>query len=46
MGPRDMLQAIREYPAACARLETAQRELNQAQKALEKSELECQRLSG
>ena len=27
-------------------METAQRELNQAQKALEKSELECQRLSG
>ena len=46
MGPRDMLQAIREYPAACARLETTQRELDQAQKALEKSELECHRLGG
>ncbi len=46
MGPRDMLQAIREYPAVCTRLETAQRELDQTQKALEKSELECQRLSG
>lgn len=46
MGPRDMLQAIREYPAACARLETTQRELDRAQKALEKSELECHRLGG
>ena len=46
MGLRDMLQAIQEYPAACARLETTQRELDQAQKALEESELECQRLSG
>ena len=46
MGPREMLRAIREYPAACVRLETTQRELDRAQKALEKSELECQRLSG
>ena len=46
MGLRDMLRAIREYPAACVRLETTQRELDRAQKALEKSELECQRLSG
>ena len=46
MGPRDMLQAIREYPAACARLETTQRELDRAQKVLEKSELECHRLGG
>ena len=46
MGPREILQAIREYPGTCARLETTQRELDRAQKALEKSELECQRLSG
>ena len=46
MGLREMLRAIREYPAACVRLETTQRELDRAQKALEKSELECQRLSG
>ncbi len=46
MGLRDMLRAIREYPAACARLETTQRELDRAQKALEKSELECHRLGG
>lgn len=40
------LREFREYPDVRARLETAQRELSQAQKALEKSELECQRLSG
>ena len=43
---RNLRQAVRDYPDACARLETAQRELGQAQKALEKNELECQRLSG
>ncbi|MDE6455439.1 MAG: hypothetical protein K2L38_05965 [Dysosmobacter sp.] len=43
---RNLRQAVRDYPDACARLETAQRELGQTQKALEKSELECQRLSG
>lgn len=46
MGLREMLQAVREYPAVRARLETAERELSQARTALEKSELECQRLSG
>lgn len=46
MGLRDTLQDIRGYPAARARLEAAQQELNQAKSALEKSELECQRLSG
>lgn len=40
--PRD----IREYPEVRARLETAQQELRRAQKALERSELECRRLSG
>ncbi len=46
MGLREMLRSVREYPAARARLEAAERELSQAQTALEKSELECQRLSG
>ena len=46
MGLRDTLQAIRQYPVARARLEAAQGELRQARTALEKSELECQRLSG
>ena len=40
------LREFHEYPDICARLEAAQRELGQAQTALEKSELECQRLSG
>ena len=40
------LREFHEYPDICARLEAAQRELGQAQMALEKSELECQRLSG
>ena len=43
---RELSKAVREYPDICARLETAQRELSQAQTALEKSKLECQRLSG
>ena len=46
MGLREMLRSVREYPAARARLEAAERELSQARTALEKSELECQRLSG
>ena len=46
MGLKDMIRAIREYPAAHADLETVRLELRQAQTALEKSELECQRLSG
>lgn len=40
------LREFHEYPDICARLEAAQRELGQAQTALEKSKLECQRLSG
>ena len=40
MGLRDMLRAIREYPAARAELETARSELWQAQQALEQSEQE------
>ncbi|WP_325213476.1 hypothetical protein [Oscillibacter sp.] len=46
MGLRDMLQAIREYPAVCTRLEAAEQELRQTRTALEKSELERQGLSG
>ena len=46
VGLRDMFQAIREYPAVCARLEATEQDLCQARTALEKSELECQRLSG
>ena len=46
MGLKDMIRAIREYPAAHADLEAVQLELRQAQTALEKSKLECQRLSG
>lgn len=46
MGLRETLRAVREYPTFRARLETAKRELSQARTALEKSELECQRLSG
>lgn len=38
MGLRDMLRAIREYPAAHAALETARAELRQAQQAMEQSE--------
>lgn len=40
------LREFREYPDVRARLESVQRELSQAQKSLEKSELERQRLSG
>ena len=45
MGLRDMLLAIREYPAAHAELETARFELRQAQQALERSEQDCESLS-
>ena len=40
MGLRDMLRAIREYPAIHAELDTARSELRQAQQALEQSEQE------
>lgn len=46
MSLLDHLREFCEYPDVRTRLEMAQRELNQAQTALEKSELECQRLSG
>ena len=42
MGLRDMLRAIREYPAARAELETVQLELRQAQQALEKNAQELE----
>ena len=38
MGLRDIIRAIREYPAAHSELETARFELQQAQQALEKSQ--------
>lgn len=44
MGLRDIIQAIREYPAANAGLETTQYELRQAQQALEHSEQVCKGL--
>ena len=37
MGLRDVIQAIREYPAVHAELDTARSELRQAQQALEQS---------
>ena len=40
MGLRDMLRAIREYPAIHAELDTARSELRQAQQALGQSEQE------
>ena len=40
MGLKDIIRAIREYPAARAELETARSELRQAQQALEQSEQE------
>lgn len=46
MGLKDIIRAIREYPAAHADLEAVRLELRQARTALKKSELECQRLSG
>ena len=44
MGLRDILQAVREYPAAHAELETARTELRQAQQALEQSQQDCESL--
>ena len=44
MGLRDMLRAIREYPVACAELETARSELRQAQQELEQSRETCESL--
>ncbi len=44
MGLRDMLRAVREYPAARAELETARTELRQAQQALEQSQQSCESL--
>ncbi len=44
MGLRDMLRAIREYPAARAELETARSELRQAQQELEQSRETCESL--
>lgn len=38
MGLRDILRAVREYPAVHAELETTRLELRQAQQSLEKSE--------
>lgn len=40
MGLKDIIRAIREYPAARAELETARSELRQAQQELEQSEQE------
>jgi hypothetical protein len=45
VGLRDMLRAIREYPAARAELETARFELRQTQQALEQSQQDCGSLS-
>ncbi len=44
MGLRDIIQAIREYPAAHAELAATQYELRQAQQALEHSEQVCEGL--
>ena len=44
LGLRDVIRAIREYPAVHAELETARTELRQAQQALEQSEQECESL--
>ena len=44
MGLRDIIQAIRGYPAARAELETARSELRQAQQALEQSQQNCESL--
>jgi len=45
MRLRDVIRAIREYPAVHAELETARFELRQAQQALERSEQDCESLS-
>ena len=44
MGLRDMLRAIREYPAARAELETTRSELRQAQQELGQSRETCESL--
>ena len=44
MGLRDVIRAIREYPAAHAELAATQYELRQAQQALEHSEQVCEGL--
>lgn len=41
MGLRDMLRAIREYPAVHAELETARFDLQQVQQTLEKRQEDC-----
>ena len=41
MGLRDMLRAIREYPAVHAELETVRFDLRQVQQTLEKSQEDC-----
>lgn len=46
MSLLDRLREFCEYPDVRTRLEMTRRELSQAQTALEKSKLECQRLSG
>ena len=45
MGLRDIIRAIREYPAAHDDLEVARLELRQAQQALEQSEQDRESLS-
>lgn len=44
MGLRDIVRAIREYPAAQAELETARTELQQAKRSLVRSTQESERL--
>ena len=44
VGLRDMLRAIREYPAVRAELETSRTELRQAQQALEQNQQNCESL--
>ena len=44
MGLRDILRAVREYPAARTELETVRSELRQAQQALEQSQQSCESL--
>ena len=45
VGLRDVIRAIREYPALSADLKTARSELRQSQQALERSEQECKSLN-
>ena len=44
MGLKDIIRAIREYPAARAELETARSELRQAQQELGQSRETCESL--